>query len=171
MDLIGLITGKKDITRNWVRDPKLQMVFDFDRHTFCGERLDVPLERLQKLGPSVNRRVAKNCYLYYFGDGVEVGVEEGRFTECILVFHWEYFKGKTDPSDRPFRGRCIVRGQDLGFSADTTEQDIESAFGPPAKRAADSEDIVLRYKRDEHDYMIELTGEGKLVSIFVFAKE
>lgn len=171
MDLIGLITGKKNITRDWVRDPRLQLVFDFDRHTFCGERLDVPLERLQKLGPSINRRVPKNAYLYYFRDGFEIGVEDGRFTECVLVFDWACFKGGANPGDEPFRGQCILHGRDLGFSAATSEQEVIAAFGEPTRREADPEDIVLYFKRGGYEYMIELTGQGKLYSLFIFAKE
>jgi hypothetical protein len=165
VDLIGLITGKKDITRDWKRSPGLMVAYDFDRHALCGVRLGASLDDLQKLGPSENRRVAKNGYLNYAGRGFEVGIEEERFGWIGLVFEPLFYWGNHQPDGNPFTGPCVIDGRPRQFSCATTESEIVEAFGPPASRDAEPDDIVLGYSRGGYDYEIELTGQGKLYFI------
>jgi hypothetical protein len=171
MDWIGLLTGKRDITRDWHAQPGLPLEFDLDRHAFCGVRLGESIDGLQKLGPSDNRRVPRDRYLYYFSRGVEIGMEGDRFVWCGVIFNWQHWKGVAQPGDRPFAGRILLGGRVVLFSAATTEQEVRPVLGEPDERDGEPDDIVLTYHRDGHRYEIELTGDGKLASIAGFAPE
>jgi hypothetical protein len=56
MWLIDLLLNRKNITFDWIADPKLNLVVDLDESSFCGVPVGRPLKELAGLGPADDRR-------------------------------------------------------------------------------------------------------------------
>lgn len=143
-------------TFDWVEDPQVPLVLDFDAGRFCGVALGEPLERLRFLG---NGRV-DGCEYQFVEKGVVIGGYDRVIQEVILFF------GHPDEPDRGyFRGMFQHRGERIESAALRTESLILERLGEPYWRDEDSGETILFYERRGFELQIELGLDSTLKSI------
>lgn len=160
------LSGRKNPTADWVRDPNQRLAVDVARGTLCGVAFGEPIGRVAFLGPT--ERVRKECSdLEFLAQGVSVGISEG-LIESYSIWWQDYLEvGFT-----PYAGSILRDGEPLGWNRATTENEIVSALGQPYFRDQDDSETILFYEPKDRwgrltERQIELDENGKLKALLI----
>src|SRR5687768_9293388 len=164
MGLFDWLLGK-DPTGDWPATFSAPLEYDFDKHALCGVKLGAPVNDLRKLGRAEDAARARKGMLRYYTKGFTIDLEEGHAMDFSLFWTNDWSEPGNGP--QPFRGKARLAGSEIRLNANTTEQDLLSWFGEPAKRDEDEEAVTLRFTRPGNvTYEFDLPG-GKLAEMIV----
>jgi len=160
---LSRLLGRPNPTQGWVRDRSRALKLDLDRDCLSDVRLGSPFAHLAFLGPA--RRSRSDAELWEFPSlGVAAEVDDDRIVAFYVVpIPDEYFEFE------PYNGAVAIRGRPVPIAELAGEQDVVRAFGAPANRDADPEEIVLFYEKGTVERQIELTPEGRIKTIAIFS--
>jgi hypothetical protein len=166
MGLLDRFRRAKNLTREWVGDPAIQLELDFDRDTLNGTGLGGWIRGLSFLGPGHVDRTGSRYEFRDRGIVLETKTCGGEEIESIFVVPIPdvYF-----PKLAPYSGAVRVGGRAVSLSELVGEADVVAAFGEPTRRDRDDQETVLFYELGPVERQIELTPEGRIKTLALFA--
>jgi hypothetical protein len=168
MGLLDRFRRARNLTRDWVADPGIQLELDFDRNTLNATGPGGWIHGLSFLGPG---RVDRTGSRYEFGDRgivVETKTCGGEEIESIFAVPIPdvYF-----PNIAPYSGVVRAAGRIVSLSQLVGEVAVVAAFGEPTRRDHDDQETVLFYELGAVERQIELTPEGRVKTLALFDRD
>jgi hypothetical protein len=151
-------------TAGWREDPRVPLVLDLDKNSFCGVRLGQPLVGLSHLGPADDSRLARRGLLTYRAQRVYLWAEEERLHSVETSF--------VDERGRPLPEPPVVvrrAGRPLPLKAGMSRDDIIALLGPPTRvEELDGKVVELLYDFPEATWSVDFTPDDTINGVNLY---
>jgi hypothetical protein len=151
MGLLDFLFNRSYPTSDWQAFDGRELHFDFDKNALCNVAIGDRMERLRFLGPVEDPPEARQDHLVYRSKGFYVDLEDGRIASYLLTWN--------DPSCHTthptFTGKCLLHGQEIALSWETSEQQVIDSLGEPYWRDEDEDEVILFYEHDQIEWQVE----------------